>query len=172
MMKKWAEIGEAIVLFLFSALLIALCACGLSAENEFCSEGDDPEVTIRHFELDTGNENVGFFYEIPHMEGITPAAKRFNDFFDALYADFMATEPEKVRELLDAAAPGTPTAEEPYRYCRSAQVRDVSEAWVSVTLSYDWYTGGVLDYGMTATPSTDAPASGFSWTTYCRDRRK
>ncbi len=148
MMKKWARIGGSIVLFLFSALLIALCACGLSTENEFRPETDDPEITIRHFELDTGNENVEFFYEIPHMEGITPAAERFNVFFDALYQDFMATEPQKVRELLDAAAPGTPTAEEPYRYCRSAQVQDCSERWISVSLSYDWYMGGVWDYGI------------------------
>ncbi len=148
MMKEWIKIRGLIVLLLFPALLIALSACGLSAENGFSPEGDTAEVTIRHFELDTGNENVEFFYEIPHMEGITPAAKRFNDFFDALYADFMATEPEKVRELLDAAVPGRPSAEDPYRYCWQAEVQEVSERWISITLSYDWYMGGVWDYGI------------------------
>jgi hypothetical protein len=159
MMKKWSKIGGAIVLFLFPALLIALCAYGLGmqtdrqefrfgAENEFCSEGDDPEVTIRHCELDAGNENVEFFYEIPHMEGITPTAKHFNDFFEALYADFMATDPKEVRELLDATVPGRPSAEDPFRYCWRAEVQEVSERWISVTLSYDWYMGGVWDYGI------------------------
>ncbi len=147
------------MLFLFPALVIALCACGaamqadrqeskFSAENEFSPEGDDPEITIRHFELDAGNENVEFFYEIPHMEGFTPATKRFNDFFGALYEDFMATEPEKVRELLDDSAPSRPSAEDPFRYCWRAEVQEVSERWISVTLSYDWYMGGVWDYGI------------------------
>ena len=159
MMKKWARIGRSIVLFLFPALVIALCACGsamqadrqeskFSAENEFSPEGDDPEITIRHFDLEAGNENVKFSYEFPHIEGITPAAKRFNDFFDALYADFMATEPEKVRELLDTAVPGRPSAEDPFRYCWRAEVQTVSERWISVILAYDWYMGGVWDYGI------------------------
>ena len=159
MMKKWTRIRGVIVLFLFPALLIALCACGLGmqadrqesrfgAESEFPPEGDAPEITIRHFELDAGNENVEFFYEIPHMEGFTPAAKRFNDFFGALYADFMETEPEKVRELLDASVPGRPSAYEPYRCCWKAEVQEVSERLISVTLAYDWYMGGVWDYGI------------------------
>ena len=148
MMKKWAEIGEAIVLFLFSAFLIALCACGLSAENGFNPEKDAAEFTIRHFELDAGNENIEFFYEIPHMEGINPVAKRFNDFFDAIYEDFLATEPEKVRELLDASVPGRPSTYDPYWYWWRAEVQEVSGRWISVTLSYDWYMGGVWDYGI------------------------
>ena len=148
MMKKWIQIRRLIVLFLFPALLIALCACGLNAENEFSPEGDTAEVTIRHFELDVGNENVEFYYEIPHMEGLTQAAKHFNEFFDALYEDFMATEPEKVRELLDASVPGRPSADDPYRYCWRAEVQEVSERWISVTLAYDWYMGGVWDYGI------------------------
>ena len=159
MMKIWTKIGGVIVLFLFPALLIALSACGpampadrqeskFSAENEISPEGDDPEITIRHFDLEAGNENVKLSYEVPHMEGITPAAKRFNDFFDALYADFMATEPEKVRELLDAVVPGRPSADEPFRCCWRAEVQEVSERWISVTISYDWYMGGVWDYGI------------------------
>ncbi len=159
MMKKWTRIRGVIVLFLFPALLIALCACGLGmqadrqesrfgAESEFPPEGDAPEITIRHFELDAGNENVEFFYEIPHMEGFTPAAKRFNDFFGALYAVFMETEPEKVRELLDASVPGRPSAYDPYRCCWKAEVQEVSERLISVTLAYDWYMGGVWDYGI------------------------
>ncbi len=148
MMKKRSKTGGAIVSLLLPALLIALCACGLSEEYEFGPEGDDPEFTIRHFDLDADNENAEFYYEIPHMEGTTPAAKRFNDFFDTLYDDFLATEPEKVREVLDSAAPGRPSADDPYRYCWRAEVREVSERWISVTLSYDWYMGGVLDYGI------------------------
>lgn len=136
-----------------AALLLALvlCACGRRGEAP-APPSPEPEaapgIAVRHLDLDAGNENVEFYYEVPRMEGDSPAAERFNAFFDGLYEDFMATEPQKVRELLDAAAPGTPSAEEPFRYCRSAQVRDVSEAWVSVTLSYDWYMGGVLDYGI------------------------
>ncbi len=148
MMKKWTKIGGLIVLFLFPALLIALCSCGFSAENEFSPEEDPAEVTIRHFELDVGNEDVEIYYEIPHMEGLTPAAKRFNDFFDALYEDFMANEPEKVRELLDASVPGRPSADDTYHCCWRAEVQDVSERWISITLSYDWYMGGVWDYGI------------------------
>ncbi len=147
-MKKWTRICGLIVLFLFPTLLIALCVCGLSAKNEFSTENDDPKIIIQHFEIEAGNENVEFFYEIPHMKGITPAAKRFNNFFDALYEDFMATEPEKVRELLNAAAPGRPSTDDPYRYCWRAEVHEVSEQWVSVTMSYDWYMGGVWDYGI------------------------
>jgi hypothetical protein len=148
MMKKWAKIGGLIALFLFPALLIALCACGFSAENGFSPEEDTAEVTIRHFELDVDNENVEIFYEIPHMEGLTPVAKHFNDFFNELYEDFMETEPEKVRELLDASVPGRPSEDEPYRCCWRAEVQDVSDRWISITFAYDWYMGGVWDYGI------------------------
>ncbi len=148
MMKKWTKIRGLIVLFLPLALLAILCACVVSTEHEFSPGEDAAEFTIRHFELDVGNENVEFFYEIPHMEGITPTAKHFNDFFEALYADFMATDPKEVRELLDATVPGRPSAEDPFRYCWRAEVQEVSERWISVTLSYDWYMGGVWDYGI------------------------
>ena len=148
MMKKWIKIRGLIVLFLFTALLIALSACGLNAENEFSPAEDAADVTIQHFELDAGNENVEFFYEIPHMEGLTPVAKHFNDFFNELYEDFMETEPEKVRELLDASVPGRPSEDDPYRCCWRAEVQDVSDRWISITLAYDWYMGGVWDYGI------------------------
>ena len=157
MMKKQLKTGSLIALF--PALLIVLCACVMttqvnskesksSDENGSSLEADIPSITIQHFDLDAGNENMEFFYEIPSMEGITPAAKCFNDFFNALYEDFMATEPEKVRELLDAAALGRPSTDDPYRYCWRAEVQEVSEQWVSVTMSYDWYMGGVWDYGV------------------------
>jgi hypothetical protein len=82
------------------------------------------------------------------MEGLTPVAKHFNDFFNELYEDFMETEPEKVRELLDASVPGRPSEDEPYRCCWRAEVQDVSDRWISITFAYDWYMGGVWDYGI------------------------
>lgn len=139
-------------------LLSGLCAChpqGSIGGNEAVSPAENerfadekPALTIRHFTLDAGIENVDCSFEIPYMAGPSPAADSFNDFFLALYRDFSEKEPGRVREILASAAPGTPSEENPYRDCWTARVQNCSERWISVSLSYDWYMGGVWDYGI------------------------
>ncbi|MBR4702350.1 MAG: hypothetical protein IKO91_00755 [Oscillospiraceae bacterium] len=149
-MRKQNASRRAATLLLLPALLLSLCACGPGNGRRIKSgaAAQAPSVAIRHFDLDAGNENAELFFEIPVLTEASSAADRFNDFFLSLYGDFAEKELGRVREILASAAPGTPSAENPYRDCWTAQVRDCSQRWISISLSYDWYMGGVLDYGI------------------------
>ncbi len=156
MMKTRTVIRSMIALALSLFLLSSLCACNQSREHgiipdavkEGISVEESPPVTIRHFTLDAGLENVDLFFEIPYVAGGSPAADSFNNFFLALYMDFSEKEPGRVREILASAAPGTPSEDNTYRDCWTAQVQDCSDRWISISMSYDWYMGGVWDYGI------------------------
>ncbi len=156
MMKTRTVIRSMIALALSLFLLSSLCACNQSREHgiipdavkEGISVEESPPVTIRHFTLDAGLENVDLFFEIPYMAGGSIAADRISDFFLSLYMDFSEKEPGRVREILASAAPGTPSEDNTYRDCWTAQVQDCSDRWISISMSYDWYMGGVWDYGI------------------------
>lgn len=104
---------------------------------------------IEHTDLSEGLP-VEMFFEIPVFSGESDAARRINaDLADVKRAYLENDAPavlETVREMT-----GTeygPTPEAPYCNARTATVHTCDAALVSVTIAYDWYMGGVMDYGV------------------------
>ncbi|MEY8336488.1 hypothetical protein AALB16_00440 [Lachnospiraceae bacterium 62-35] len=110
------------------------------------TESYDIQTGIRRTTLDTQGYDLSVYYEIPIFEESTPGYQEINKFFDALCEGFFSPKNKNLQAVWEyITAPevsGTP-----YYYEWSVRMNDHTDKLVSVSISYNWYMGGVADYG-------------------------
>ncbi len=106
---------------------------------------------IRHVDYDEGLP-VSIYLETPVFREDSPALNKIEQQLDELREQFVAdrvpTVHEYVRSDLESGSE-SPSAEDPYVAAWSATMFTFDRKLVSFGISYDWYMGGVYDYGMT-----------------------
>lgn len=110
----------------------------------------NPGLHLERSIVEMPGREVEVYFEIPVFEDEGAAYAEINGFFRGLRDDFLG---EAGRELLNdiwqmSEPPYVNTT--PYLATWSAKVTAWDEKYISVTISYDWYMGGVLDYGLDA----------------------
>ncbi len=110
----------------------------------------NPGLHLERSVVEMPGREVEVYFEIPVFEDEGVAYAEINEFFRGLRDDFLG---KAGRELLNdiwqlSEPPYANTT--PYLATWSAKVTAWDEKYISVTISYDWYMGGVLDYGLDA----------------------
>ena len=140
--------------------LLAGCA-GPAAETEPPAEpaaeapadtaAEQPETALTYRierEDRSGDYPIELYFDYPVFDGDSPAARRINDDFAAArenFAETAETALDMVRESMGSEY--GPTEESPYLYTCAATVSTCTEELVSVAVNYEWFMGGVMDYG-------------------------
>ncbi len=110
------------------------------------SLSEDREAGVRRSTLDPQGLNLSSFFEVPLLEGNGPGIQAVNEFFQALSRDFFSPANETLARAWEYAAyPDAPPG--PYFYERRALTHCQTDKLVSVSIDYEWYMGGVVDYG-------------------------
>lgn len=113
---------------------------------------EEPRVLTYEIERTDRSEElpVELYLEIPVFAGDSDAARAINAAFDEVKRAWLDGEAAEVQELVrESMGDGYgPTADAPYTSTHSAAVTTCDETLVSVAIYYDWFMGGVLDYGM------------------------
>jgi len=107
---------------------------------------DDGEAGVRRAVLDTQGLDLNVCFETPLLEGDGPGEQAIGRFFEDLRGDFFSPSNKGLAQAWEYAAypdapPGT------YFYERRALTHCQTEKLVSVSIDYEWYLGGVVDYG-------------------------
>lgn len=139
-------------LSLLAALLSLTLLAGCSKSEPPAAEPEPPRVLtyqINRSELSAGLP-IEMYYEIPLFDGDSDAALRINRTLFAARRSYIESNAEDVWEMVRAAMGSEygPTAESPYTDTHTATVPTCDEKLVSVVIGYDWYMGGVSDYGV------------------------
>jgi len=113
----------------------------------------EPQPMTYHIERTELGEGlpVEMYFEIPVFEGDSAAARAINAELGAVQ-EACINDAADVLEIVEEAKDGEygPTEENPYIDTTIALVETCTEELVSVTIAYEWYMGGVLDYGLNA----------------------
>lgn len=104
---------------------------------------------IRRKTMEPQVENLEVYYEIPVFDESGAGYQKINAFFQNLQDGFFSEDNEDLAWIREMANLNPPDEAYPYYYTTSARVNDWTDKLVSVSLSYDWYMGGVADYGIT-----------------------
>jgi hypothetical protein len=94
---------------------------------------------------------VSCFFEKPRFNGNSDILIGIEEKFDMLEEAFAADHAESIKGYAREALEGSsypPTAEAPYLAEWHATVYTCTDDLISIGLGYDWYAGGVYDYGM------------------------
>ena len=115
-------------------------------------EPEQPKALTYHIEHTDLSEGlpVDMYFEIPVFEGDSAAVEKINADLAAVRKAYVENEAPGVLDMVRESMSSEygPTKEAPYSNARSAAVETCTEQLVSVTIGYDWYMGGVLDYGV------------------------
>lgn len=106
--------------------------------------------TIEHTDLSEGYP-VSMYYELPVFSGGDAAAtEKINRALAAGRQEYLEGQAkDELQMVIDSLNdPYGPTAEDPYINEHSAVVTACTEELVSLTLGYNWWMGGVMDYGV------------------------
>lgn len=109
--------------------------------------GDYAGVSIRRTTLDAQGQNLEVYFEIPVLEGRESGYDNINSFFSDLNASFWSSDNENlalIREMVMEYPPSNT-----YYYRNDALLYDWTNRYISASISYNWYMGGVVDYGST-----------------------
>ena len=103
---------------------------------------------INHTDLET-DAPLDYYFERPIFDEITPAYRTINAFFDDLETEFFNGSDkdflvQSAREYFASWGAGDGAS---FLNGYTAEVTTQSESYVSVVLDYDWWAGGVTDYG-------------------------
>jgi len=113
---------------------------------------ETPSVLTYEIERTDASEGlpVSMFFEIPVFAGESDAAREINAVFAEAKRVFLEDEAPGVRDFVREAIGGEygPTADAPYQNERTASVFTCDETLVSAAIAYNWYMGGVADYGV------------------------
>lgn len=103
--------------------------------------------TIEHTDLSEGLP-IDMYFEIPVFTGGGEAIARINADLAALRDGYVENEAPNVLDLVraDLADGGTADGAR-YLNAHSASVPTCTDALISVIISYEWWLGGVTDYG-------------------------
>ena len=107
----------------------------------------DAERGILRTDLDAPDLELELFYEIPVFEETGEGYGKINQFFEEKRAEFFSPENENLITALDMAANYPAGDGVGYEYGNTAVVHLQTEELVSVSINYEWYMGGVQDYG-------------------------
>lgn len=105
-----------------------------------------PGASILHTALNT-QEDLEIYYEIPVFEGQGEGYDKINAFFQELNDDFWGPENEDLAWMLETVSEYPPN--DTYRDKVTARICDWTDQYISVSLAYSWYMGGVKDFGNT-----------------------
>lgn len=105
----------------------------------------DPSTHIRRTTLDPEGYNLELYFEIPVFEDGGDGYEEINAFFQGLEDEFF--DEGDIASYRETASLLPQSDEFPCFYTYNACINDWTEKFVSVSLSYSWYMGGVLDYG-------------------------
>lgn len=106
-----------------------------------------PRVSILHTALNTQEEKLEVYYEIPVFEGQEKGYDIINAFFRKLNDEFWGPENESLAWMKETVSEYPPS--DTYRDTVTASIYDWTDQYVSVSLSYSWYMGGAKDFGKT-----------------------
>ncbi len=101
---------------------------------------------VRRTTLDAQGLNFSSFFEVPLLEGDGPGIQAVNEFFQTLAGDFFSPENTTLAQAWEYAAYPSPENELWY-YQRPLTVRYRTGKLLSVSIGYEWFLGGVTDYG-------------------------
>lgn len=110
----------------------------------------DPETGIRRTTLDPQGYYLSLFFEVPVFEEEGEGYQKINRFFDDLERQFFSAENESLLyawEIMTRPEGVHPTGEQAFRYERWASTGAHTDKLVSVFIGYEWFMGGVADYG-------------------------
>ena len=106
----------------------------------------DPKTNVQRTTLDPQGCDLEVYFEVPIFEEDGAGYERINAFFYELNAAFFTPENGNIETLWQGVTVQN-AGDPPYHYRRDARVTTRTEQLVSVTITYDWYAGGVADYG-------------------------
>ena len=117
-------------------------------DTEFNSEFDitisfDKGRGVRRYTLNEYTDVLELYYEIPVFGSEAGGKDAINTYFEGLAEDFFKSE--NVLSAIGYAKEFSGT--EKYCFTESTKVMTKNDKLISVTTSYDWYMGGVADYG-------------------------
>lgn len=110
----------------------------------------DPETGIRRTTLDPQGYSLSLFFEVPVFEEEGEGYQKINRFFDDLERQFFSAENESLIyawEIMTRPEGVHPTGEQVFHYERWASIGAHTDKLVSVFIGYEWFMGGVADYG-------------------------
>lgn len=106
----------------------------------------DSTMNIQRTTLDSQGYPLSVYFEIPVFNETTDGYKKINAFFQKLCDDFFSQENESLNDVWETATT-IPLENDTFRFERNAIVTEQAEQYVSVSISYEWWMGGVNDYG-------------------------
>lgn len=115
----------------------------LSSAEYDISVSVDKTSRIKRYTLNAYTDVMELYYEIPVFGKEVAAYREINAFFENTADEFFKSE--NVTDAIESAKEHF--GEDKYRYARNAEIVTENEKLVSVTTDYDWFMGGVADYG-------------------------
>lgn len=106
----------------------------------------DPKTHIQRTTLDPQGYELEVYFEVPIFEESTQGGKSINAFFYELNEAFFTPDNENLGRIWEGITLHEVNAT-PYFYRWNAHVNTQTEQLVSVSIAYEWYAGGVVDYG-------------------------
>ena len=106
----------------------------------------DPKTNVQRTTLDPQGCDLEVYFEVPIFEESTQGGKSINAFFYELNEAFFTPNNENLKRIWEGITLHEVNAP-PYFYRWNAHVNTQTEQLVSVSIAYEWYAGGVVDYG-------------------------
>lgn len=106
----------------------------------------DEERNVQRTTLDTQGYPLSVYFEIPVINETVSGHEKINTFFKKLRDDFFSSENENLNYAWETATT-TPLESGTYCFRCKANIREQTEQYISVGIRYEWWMGGVNDYG-------------------------
>lgn len=123
-----------------------------NSNNESSDSSYDTSVTfdqatnIQRTTLDSKGYPLSVYFEIPVFDETKDEYKKINEFFQKLSDDFFSKKNESLNSVWETATT-VPLENDKFRFENNAIVTEQTEQYVSVSIMYEWWMGGVSDYG-------------------------
>lgn len=106
----------------------------------------DEEKNIQRTTLDTQGYPLSVYFEIPVINETVSGHEKINTFFLKLRDDFFSSENEDLNYAWEIATTA-PLESGTYCFKCKANINEQTEEYISVGIRYEWWMGGVNDYG-------------------------
>lgn len=107
----------------------------------------DPDTKIERTTLDTQGYNARIYFEIPVFEETSESYKAVNAYMRGLRDDFFTPENDNLTSAWESVISTIHAENEEYCYFRNAVIKSDTDEYVSISILYEWWVGGVADYG-------------------------
>ncbi len=104
---------------------------------------------VEHMDLSEGYP-VDMYFELPVFLGTSDAMNKINAQLAQVRGEYINLHAsDDLQMVIDSMNdPNGPTREQPYVNRHPASVQSYTDDIISVTFAYDWWMGGVADYGL------------------------